>query len=84
LNKEMLSKGKAPKLDRLFDVSELSDMSAVCSLSTLIVMFRSFTFCPIEVLDIIIELDQDDWTVEKILRTWLTSVKETMPDQEDR
>ena len=57
LAKETLSKEKALMLNKLFEISDSSDISTICTLSTLITKFYSFTFYPIKVLDILLELD---------------------------
>ena len=68
LTKETLSKRKLPKLDRLFNISELSDIENIYSLLIPITRFYSFTFCSLEVLDIMADMDKTEWSAENIIK----------------
>ena len=77
-------KGKTPKLDRLFKVNPDINMKSICPLQTTAVKYRSFTFYPIELLKVMCDMDQSEWSAEIILCQWLLSTKDVLEHDDDR
>ena len=80
---EELSKGKVPHLDKLLDIQEDSNMKQLCSLQYNNKSFYSYTFCPLELIEIIKEIDQDDLQMETLLRNWILALKDTKSSQDN-
>ena len=68
LQKETLSKGKVPHLDKIFDMEENLQALSFCLLSNTVAKYRSYMFYPLEILDILEEIDHDDWSANLILK----------------
>jgi len=68
LTKDTPAQGKSVNLDKFFDLKEDSITSNFCILGRSNAIYRSFTFFPLELLDILLSLENEELSATDTLR----------------
>ena len=70
LTKDTPAQGKSVNLDKFFNIKEDSVVLEVISFSQLISMYCSFTLFPIELLDILLGMNEEDLSAAEVIKQW--------------
>ena len=71
-------------INNLWSMQEDSDVLSIYTLKYQNVSFQSFTFYPLEVIVVLLELDTQNWSVAEIIRVQVLSMKSNIINTEER